>query len=136
MERSLKNLFPEASVEIQRTQIVGRTDSLEGFRKLVWKSKILDAARKVLLRSLRAGRSVFELNKQAALAGRLSFSVGDAPLGDLRVEVDGSDLEATFKAIAPPTLRGRPVTEEAYERHLEYQRKRAQSVPATVDAEE
>lgn len=125
MERALRLVVPKGDLETAPDRCTARTDSLENLRNLIWKEKILDAARRVLLGSLLSdGRGArFELSKQAAYAGHLSFAVGKAPLGDITVEVQGDDLEALFKEIAPPTLNGRPVSEEEYEKHLERQRK-------------
>jgi predicted RNA binding protein with dsRBD fold (UPF0201 family) len=125
VQRAVQTILPDARIEMETARVVGDGDSLDGFRKLVWKQRILDAARRILLSSLTEdGRHAsFSLNKQAAYAGLVSFSVGEAPLGDVRVEVEGDHLESLFKEIAPPTLRGRPVSEEEYEEHLEYQRR-------------
>ncbi len=105
--------------------MVVETDSLKSIRDLIWKHKILDAARRILLGSLsqEGTKSRFALSKQAAYAGTLSFAVGQAPLGDVTIEVVGEDLELLFKEIAPPTLSGRPVTEEQYDQALEKKRK-------------
>lgn len=125
VEKAIRLLFPDAAIETTDARIVATSDSLKPFRDLIWKHKILDAARRILLGSLSQDgrRSRFELSKQAAYAGTISFAVGQAPLGDVTVEVEGDALEALFKEIAPPTMSGRPVTEEQYERHLEKKRK-------------
>lgn len=126
VEKAVRSLLPQGRIEVETGRVVAEGDSLGDFRNLVWKQRILDAARRILLSSLSEdGRhAAFTLNKQAAYAGLVSFAVAEAPLGDLRVEVEGEDLEALFKEIAPPTLRGKPVSEEEYERHLELRRTR------------
>ena len=126
VQRAVESILPGAAIEVETARVVGHADNLDGFRKLVWKQRILDAARRVLLSSLSEdGRHAsFTLNKQAAFAGLVSFSVGEAPLGDVRVEVEGDHLEHLFKEIAPPTLRGKPVSEEEYQKHLELARTR------------
>jgi uncharacterized protein len=131
VQRAVETIVPGAKVEVDAGLVVGETDTLEGFRKLVWKQRILDAARRVLLSSLSEDgkRASFRLNKQAAHAGLVSFAVGEAPLGDVRVDVEGDHLEFLFKEIAPPTLRGKPVSEEDYERHLEITRTRKAKTP-------
>lgn len=125
VERALRTVLPSGSMESSAGELSLRGDSLEPLRNLIWKEKILDAARRVLLGSLDAEgrRARFSLNKQAALVGHVSFAVAKAPLGDITVTVEGDDLEALFKEMAPPTLHGRPVSEEEYEKHLERQRK-------------
>lgn len=125
VERAMRTLFPGVEPEQEGDRFVVKTDSLKSIRDHIWKNKILDAARRILLGSLSQDgtKSRFELSKQAAYAGTLSFAVGQAPLGDVTVEIEGDDLEALFKEIAPPTLNGRPVTEEQYEKQIEKRRK-------------
>lgn len=124
VERAVRAIFPDARLELVQSELRARSETLDRFRELIWKAKILDAARRILLGSLEPDgtRARFSLNKQAAYAGHVSFSVGEAPLGDLQVEVQGHDLGALFKGIAPPTLQGRPVSEEQYARFLEKRR--------------
>lgn len=125
VEKALRTLFPDGELAKGKTAFMVSSESLKPLRDLIWKNKILDAARRILLGSLsQDGRTArFDLSKQAAYAGTISFAVGQAPLGDITVEVEGDDLEALFKEIAPPTISGRPVTEEQYERFLEKRRK-------------
>jgi len=139
VERALRTVFPDAVVAAGPMELVGRTDSLQAFRNLVWREKILDAARRILLGSLdESGRRArFHLSKQAAFGGHVSFAIAEAPLGDLEVVVEGEGLEDLFKEIAPPTLRGKPVTEEEYQRHIEKRKKlRAAPEPVVAPAEE
>lgn len=125
VERAMRTLFPGVELTQEKDRFVIETDSLKSIRDLIWKNKILDAARRILLGSLSQDgtKSRFDLSKQAAYAGTLSFAVGHAPLGDVTVEVEGEHLESLFKEIAPPTLNGRPVTEEQYEQQMEKRRK-------------
>jgi uncharacterized protein len=125
VEAALRALFPSATPQRDGPVLRVETDSLKSIRDLIWKNKILDAARRLLLGSIsQDGRtSRFVLSKQAAYVGALSFAVGQSPLGDVTVEVEGDDLEALYKEMAPPTLSGRPVTEEQYEAYLEKRRK-------------
>ncbi|MBI2077188.1 MAG: coaE operon protein [Euryarchaeota archaeon] len=138
VEKAVRTVFPDAVLEAQPRGLVATTRSLQHFRDLIWRAKILDAARRVLLGSLdEAGRHArFSLSKQAAFGGHVSFAVAEAPLGDLEVDVTGEGLDALFREIAPPTLRGRPVSEEEYERHLEKRRKLRVAKPAPAAAEE
>ncbi len=52
----------------------------------------------------RGDRLVFYLNKQAAHAGRVSFSA-HAPLGDICVTVVSEDLVGLVEELAPSTVR-------------------------------
>lgn len=131
VRRALLTVFPNAQVTEGAGWIEAAADNLEPMRLLIRKQKILDASRKSLLRGLEADgdHAVFLLSKQAAAAGRLSFALNGAPLGDIVVHVEGRDLERQFKEMAPMTLRGIPVSEEQAERHLEKVRKRAAAPP-------
>jgi len=51
----------------------------------ILEQKIRDAARGVLLKAVREDRIIFHLNKQAAHSGRVNFTDGNSPLGDLKV---------------------------------------------------
>lgn len=127
VRRALHQLFPDARFEESRSEVVGRTGSLQPLARLLRKQKILDAARRVLLRSLEASgaRATFRLHKQAAFAGRVSFATeGPGPLGDVVVTVEGEGLEALFKEMAPMTIRGVPVSEERAEQEVAKRRLR------------
>lgn len=132
VKRAVLNVFPDARLEIADGRLEAHTDSLDAFRHLIGKQRILDAARRFLLRGLNEegieGR--FLLHKQAAFTGRISFSEGlESPLGDLEVTVRGTGLEAKFKEIAPMTIRGHPVSEERAERELTKRRLRKPHTP-------
>lgn len=137
MAQSLQALFPGVELRTREGWLEVETDSLESLRHLIWKQKILDAARRSLLRSLDPSgtHAAFQLSKQAAYAGRLSFSVERSPLGDIVVTVEGDDLERRFKDAAPMTIRGIPVSEEKAERHLEKLRKRRASIEVAEPSE-
>ena len=77
VEKALRAIIPDAVVEAGPRELIGRSESLQHFRNLIWRAKILDAARRVLLASLdEAGeRARFTLSKQAAYGGHVSFAV-------------------------------------------------------------
>lgn len=119
-------IFPDASVTRQEGGWAGTASGLEEFGKLVRRQKILDATRRTLLAGLdeSGSRSIFLLNKQAALRGRISYSRDlDAPLGDIEVVVDGADVESHLKEIAPMTVKGLVVSEEEAEAIVNARRK-------------
>ncbi len=121
VRQALRHLFPDVEPTSVGEELVVETVSLDHFRKLIWKQRILDAARKTLLRSIDASgsRATFHVGKQAACNGHVSFAVErDVPLGNIEIEIEGDDLEATFKGMAPMTLRGHPVSEEKAEKEL------------------
>jgi predicted RNA binding protein with dsRBD fold (UPF0201 family) len=63
--------------------------SLEKLRMILQRDRIRAAARSVLKRSVDGNRMVFFLNKQAAYAGHVSFSVpeGESPLGPITITI-------------------------------------------------
>lgn len=143
VQEAVRNIFPGASLTPRDGWIECSLDSLAGLRALIRKQKILDASRRSLLASLEpdARRATFRLNKQAAFAGRVSFADDIAsPLGDLAVTVEGDDLEALFKEMAPMTIRGIPVSEERAEQEIAKRRARRTAGPTkdftTDDAHE
>ena len=103
VRRAVLNLFPKARLE-EGESIRGPAGSLDRFAELLRRQRILDSSREVLLGSIRGRRLVFHLNKQAAFAGRVSFSA-HAPLGDIRVTVVSDDLRGLVRELAPPTIR-------------------------------
>lgn len=126
VKAAVLELFPGAEVTIEAGHLEAKTQTLEPLGRLLRKQKILDAARRTFLKSLDASgtRAVFRLSKQAAVRGRVSFSVETAALGDLVVTVRGEALESLFKRMAPMTLRGIPVSEERAEQEWAKRRSR------------
>ncbi len=105
VRRAVLNLFPEARLE-EGESLTGPAGSLDRFAELLQKQRIRDSAREVLLGALRGRHLVFHLNKQAAFAGRVSFSA-HAPLGDICVTVVSDDLRGLIEELAPVTVRKR-----------------------------
>ena len=90
-------------------RLVGRGESLSRFAELLRRQKIRDAARRVLLKGVRGdGAMVFRLNKQAAFVGKVSFSGGESPLGDISVLVEQPGIVELIDGIAPDTRRVLP----------------------------
>jgi predicted RNA binding protein with dsRBD fold (UPF0201 family) len=118
VEKAIRNIFSEGSVKISR---VNASDSLLVFenkglecldqmRRLLKRERIRDAARKILISCVKDRSIVFELNKQAAYAGHLSFSTSpnESPLGSISVKISASDPLALLDWLAPSTQsRGR-----------------------------
>ena len=77
-----------------------RVRPLEGGRE-----QILDAARKVLFNGIQGNTVCFYLNKQVAYVGHISFSqsVGESPLGPIRVEIESDNPHAVIDWLAPKT---------------------------------
>ena len=96
-------LFPDTVFNLQNHNLLGESHSLDEFAKILKDQRIRDAARGVFLRNLRNGKIKFRINKQVATVGKISFSVGDAPLGDITVEVEADSLFEVVDWIAPDT---------------------------------
>ncbi len=96
-------LFPDANCTVNAGNITCTSYDISTFARLLKEQKIRDAARSVLLSNLHGSRIEFKLNKQVATVGKVSFSVGDVPLGDIMVEVIGENLHHLIDEIAPNT---------------------------------
>jgi predicted RNA binding protein with dsRBD fold (UPF0201 family) len=109
---AILNVFPNADIEEGPGELRGETHDLERFSELLHRQEILDAARSVLFEDRRGNTLTFDLKKQAAFEGVVSFAVGNpSELGDIhvRVRVEDPDVETYVDYVAPPTEEGRPV---------------------------
>ncbi len=100
---AIHTIFPDANCTVNSGNITCTSCDISTFARLLKEQRIRDAARSIMLSNLRGNRLVFELNKQVATVGKVSFSVGDVPLGDIRVEVIGENLHHLIDEIAPNT---------------------------------
>ncbi len=98
------NLFPDLRFEREDRLVEGTTESLDRLRELIQAQKIRDAARAQLIQGREGNRARFALSKQAAFAGRVNFAA-DSPLGDISVELESDDLDATIDYVAESTIR-------------------------------
>lgn len=99
VRQAVRNLFPD--VEFQEDgEIRGTAASLDRLAELLRNQQIRGSAREVLLGSVRGNQLVFHLNKQAASAGKISFSAY-APLGDIVVCVEAEDAAQVVDRVAP-----------------------------------
>jgi len=103
IKNAILSLFPDTQFSVGEDMLIGRSYDISTFAKLLKEQRIRDTARGVLLGNLRGGRIEFHLNKQVATVGKVSFSVGDVPLGDIRVVVEGENLAQVIDEIAPDT---------------------------------
>lgn len=133
---AVRNLFPDAEIEQGDDEVVGTSESLERLAELLNQQRILDTARGVFLRAVHEDgtRATFRVAKQAAAAGHVSFSVGDSPLGDITVNVEGDHVEAVLRAVAPKTVKGFPVSEEEAAR-VEAKERRARAAKKALAQE-
>jgi len=102
---AVTKIFPDAELLFEDEQILsGKAGSLERFREIIRNAKIRDSVRAELLRNLVGNKTSFCLNKQAAYAGWVSFSVGE-PLGEIYVEVEDEEIRKVIDEIAPDTTK-------------------------------
>lgn len=107
---ALLNIFPTAVFEESEGKINGQAD-LDTFSKLIRKQKILDTARNQMQKGMRgrSNKTTFNLNKQVATVGKVSFVDYRTALGTITVCVESEDLEQLIDRVAPMTVNGEEV---------------------------
>jgi len=108
---AIEKLFPEMIMDIRddRVEAYGGPAALKILHELLRKQQILDTARSVMLHG-RVGNTIrFQLNKQAAFMGMVSFPPQEEPLGSIHVQIAGS--ERLIDWLAPETVDGKPIIE-------------------------
>lgn len=93
-------LFPDAGIEGD-DPVIGISHSVETFSELMAKQRIRDAARKILRNGIDGRRCTFRLNKQVAIAGKVSFSIEQHALGDLQVTMTDDDIDGLVQRMTP-----------------------------------
>ena len=108
---AIENIFPGLIMDIRgdRIDAYNGPDALKVFHSLLRKQQILDTARSVMLRGRSGDSFQFQLNKQAALMGIVSFPPLEEPLGSIHVQITGGDCAIDW--LAPVTENGVPVKE-------------------------
>lgn len=101
--RAVRNLFPDAEVQLKDDELVAEASDLTRLRDLIEDQEIQDTARTQLLHSRQGDRLVFTLSKQPAYAGAVNFAVDRSPLGDLEVVVEADDVDVLVDRVAPAT---------------------------------
>ena len=93
----------------------GGQELLYSFRSLLRRERILDAARKMILRGTDEDESktTFYLNKQVAVTGHLSFCTpeGESPMGPISFTIVTGDPKSLIEWLATRTIDGTPVDE-------------------------
>ena len=97
-------LFPDATVEGD-DPVVASSHSIARFGELLQQQRIRDAARSVMRKGIRGNSTRFELNKQVAVVGKVSFSQESHPLGDIEVIIEDPDIDKVIDSVAPRTRR-------------------------------
>jgi hypothetical protein len=108
---AIENIFPGLIMDIRgdRIDAYNGIDALKVFHHLLRQQQILDTARSVMLRGRSGDSFRFQLNKQAALMGVVSFPPLEEPLGSIHVEITGG--ECAIDWLAPVTENGVPIKE-------------------------
>ena len=100
--QAVRRIFPEMRVEVRWlnssavVEAVGEgLEALEHLKTLIRSRRIRTAARGILRSSIQDGRLVFYLNKQAAYAGKASFTepYGESPLPPIKVVIETDNPE-------------------------------------------
>ena len=100
---AVSNIFPDAVLTFEDENLLsGSARNLEKFATIIKNARIRDTVRAELYRNLKGNKTSFQLNKQAAYAGTVSFSIGE-PLGEICVEIEDEDLVKLIDQIAPDT---------------------------------
>ncbi|MDR0334367.1 MAG: hypothetical protein LBH69_00555 [Methanomassiliicoccaceae archaeon] len=108
--RAVKNIFPDMEPETTDNAISGETAKLEHFAAQIRRQRILDTARSVLMKGRRGEeRTVFNMNKQAAFAGKISFTEERTILGTINVTITADNITGYIEALAPTTVDGEEV---------------------------
>ncbi|MCX6675803.1 MAG: hypothetical protein NTW84_05245 [Methanothrix sp.] len=108
---AIEKIFPGMIMDIRadRIEAYDGLESLRNLHRLLREQSILDTARGVMLRG-RVGEAVsFQLNKQAAFMGMVSFPPEEEPLGSLHVQIMGGEMVINW--LAPETENGVPINE-------------------------
>lgn len=110
---AVKNLFPDAEVEVVEQKLVAKARNLERFRELLRRQRILDTARTEMKRGLSGKEIRILLNKQTAVVSRINFVEEDAVLGPItvRFRLNWVSPERFMDYVAPQTKGGKPVRE-------------------------
>lgn len=113
VKKTVLNLFPDASIEIEEGKLFARTTNLSRFRELLRMQRILDTARSEMISGRRGKSVVVYLNKQTAYVSRINFAEEDAILSPLKVtfRLYDVDFERFLDYLTPETRDGRPVKE-------------------------
>ncbi|MCD6341461.1 MAG: hypothetical protein J7L83_01205 [Thaumarchaeota archaeon] len=99
---AVKNIFPDLDLQLRwlnnSAVVEGSGEGivvLENLKRLLRERRIRSAARSILKSSTRNDEVIFYLNKQAAYAGKASFTEPyiESPLPPIRVEIKSNDVE-------------------------------------------
>ncbi len=117
VEAAVKKIFPTLQLSTAGNFLVGESTevgALDRLHQLLRLQMILDSARSVMQRGRHDNIVRFMLNKQVATVGKVSFTDGESPLGQIVVTLEAPDIERLMDYLAPRTREGKPIREIKY----------------------
>jgi len=114
VKQAVENILGRVEFEVKQRKrgrlLAAQAKGESGLAKLYnlfRRERIRDAARGVLFEGLREKSIAFNLNKQVAYAGHISFSqlTGESPLGPIKVQISCEDPRELIEWLAPKTTR-------------------------------
>ncbi len=88
VKRAVKNIFPDADLDIAGAELIGSAKSLEKFKEILAEQRIRDTARDFLSGKIQGNSLKFSISKQAAYMGKISFGGVRPALGEIEVEIE------------------------------------------------
>lgn len=107
---ALNSIFPMGEFILSDGRMTTEAD-LDNFSVLIRRQRILDTARSMMIRGKnRVGtKTRFNINKQVATVGKVSFVDYRTALGTIEVSVEDEDLDGLIDKVAPVTVDGEEV---------------------------
>lgn len=107
---ALNSIFPTGEFVLSDGRMAAEAD-LDNFSVLIRRQRILDTARSMMIRGKnRVGtKTRFNINKQVATVGKVSFVDYRTALGTIEVSVEDEDLDGLIDKVAPVTVDGEEV---------------------------
>lgn len=107
---ALNSIFPTGEFVLSDGRMAAEAD-LDNFSILIRRQRILDTARSMMIRGKnRVGtKTRFNINKQVATVGKVSFVDYRTALGTIEVSVEDEDLDGLIDKVAPVTVDGEEV---------------------------
>jgi len=109
VRQAVLNVFPDAELVLSDGVLSGETENIEHFSAQIRRQRTLDSTRSMLIKGRRGESSAFNLNKQAAYAGKISFTEERTILGTIKVIFRSDDIMAFIESLAPQTVDGEEV---------------------------
>ena len=94
--KALGNVFPAMDFKETKGQLVGKSKdkkALNAFKEHLERLQIRDSARAFMRANMEDGQLKFDISKQAAYAGSISFVDFPVALGPIEVEITGKPEE-------------------------------------------